>query len=71
VTVKACRAYRVDVPVLGLVFVALGTLHFMQRDHRPTTRSMYVGGAGLSYRARVASAAIEVVFGLGVLFFSR
>ena len=38
---------------LGVAFVVLGLLHFIERDHTPTTRSYYIGGIHLRYRTRL------------------
>ena len=56
---------------LGGAFVVLGLLHFIERDHTPTTRSYYTGGIHLRYRTRLVLALAEVVGGLVVLFTLR
>lgn len=52
---------------LGVTFVLLGLLHFIERDHTPETRSYYVGGIHLRYRTRVLLALVEVAGGFAVL----
>ena len=56
---------------LGVTFIVLGLLHFIERDHTPTERSYYVGGIHLSYRTRVVLALAEVAGGFVVLFTLR
>jgi hypothetical protein len=56
---------------LGVRFVLLGLLHFIERDHTPETRSYYVGGIHLRYRTRVLLALVEVAGGFVVLFALR
>jgi hypothetical protein len=52
---------------LGLVFVLLGTLHFVERGHAPAERSTYLGGTRPGYWTRVAFALVELAFGFAVL----
>jgi hypothetical protein len=56
---------------LGAIFIVLGSLHFIERDHTPSTRSYYVGGIHLRYRTRVVLAVVEVIGGFVVLLALR
>jgi hypothetical protein len=54
--------------VAGVVFVLLGLLHFIERDHTPADRSYYMGGIHLGYRTRVLFAVVEMAVGALLLF---
>jgi hypothetical protein len=53
---------------VGVVFVVLGLLHFIERDHTPAERSYYMGGIHLGYRTRVGLAIVEMTLGVLLLF---
>jgi hypothetical protein len=53
---------------VGLVCVALGCIHFVDRDRRSHHRSFYLGAVTTSPGLRAALAMIEVVCGLVLLF---
>jgi hypothetical protein len=53
---------------VGLVCVALGCMHFVDRGRTPHTRSFYVGSVRTSHTLRAVLALIEVVCGFALLF---
>ena len=53
--------------LLGFAFLAMGSLHFAQREREPTGRSFYLGGAVLSPRMRTVSAVAELATGCALL----
>jgi hypothetical protein len=53
---------------VGLVCVALGCLHFVDRGRTPHARSFYLGSVSSSHRLRAVFALIEVLCGFALLF---
>ena len=53
---------------VGLVCVALGCLHFVDRGRTPHARSFYFGSVSSSHTLRAVLALIEVVVGFLLLF---
>jgi hypothetical protein len=53
---------------VGVVLVLIGTMHFANRERRPTTRSFFTGSDKSSTRSRTAMAVVETLLGLGLLF---
>jgi hypothetical protein len=52
---------------VGLVCVALGCVHFLDRDRVSHSRSFYLGALTTSPRLRAALAIVEVVCGAALL----
>jgi hypothetical protein len=57
-------------PILGIAFLVLGTIHFINRDREPGSRSMFVGAMASNYRARMGFAFVETAVGLILLLTS-
>jgi hypothetical protein len=55
---------------VGLACVALGCVHFVNRDRAPHTRSFYLGATTSSPVLRAALAVVELGCGLALLFFA-
>jgi hypothetical protein len=53
---------------VGLVCVALGCMHFVDRGRTPHARSFYFGSVSGSHSLRAVLAVIEVVCGFALLF---
>jgi len=53
---------------VGLVCVALGCMHFVDRGRTPHERSFYFGTVKTSHSMRGVLALIEVVCGFALLF---
>jgi hypothetical protein len=53
---------------VGLVCVALGRIHFVNRDRAPQTRSFYLGAASSSPVLRATLAVVELGCGVVLLF---
>jgi hypothetical protein len=54
--------------IVGLICVALGCAHFVDRGRTPHARSFYFGSITTSHRLRGVLALIEVVCGFALLF---
>jgi hypothetical protein len=54
--------------VVGLICVALGCMHFIDRGRTPHARSFYLGSVATSHRLRGVLALIEVTCGFALLF---
>ena len=54
--------------VVGIICIALGCMHFADRDRATHSRSFYVGGLKMSPRFRTGLAIIEVLCGFVLLF---
>ncbi|MEY2436889.1 MAG: hypothetical protein QOF97_1725 [Acidimicrobiaceae bacterium] len=53
---------------VGLVCVALGCLHFVDRGRTPHARSFYFGSVRTSHTFRAVLAVTEVLCGFALLF---
>jgi hypothetical protein len=54
-------------PILGIVFIVLGSIHFLNRDRAPAGRSIFVGSMATSARARLGFACVETLIGVLLL----
>jgi hypothetical protein len=53
---------------VGLVCVALGCMHFVDRGRTPHARSFYFGSVRTSHTLRAVLALVEVACGFALLF---
>ena len=54
-------------PLLGVMFVLIGCVHFGMRDREPQSRSIYFGGVRFGVGTRTVFALSEVLLGAGLL----